>query len=455
MSLCDAGFDSVQPKIVAIKIGDRHPLFRLAQKIPWNEFKDLIWNDLQNTTEKHHWWRGRPLSVRIHLGVYLLQQLLNLSDRDTEKHLRDNAAFQVFCGHGLVPNWHVPDHTSIEDFRSRLSPETQRQLANAVAKLAARLGYAVPAHIDVDSTVQEANLTYPAQSILLIKLIQIAQRVWKWIQNCRPSSDKPYFGRVRSIAQCYFNAQRKKNEKRVIFYKKQLWNEVMTCVTHVLNRSGVLNPLLQQPRFWFMQQAIERLNWMGMRYLDDLYRQWFEHEAFQAPLTAFHLREVHCFNKMKLPARLQFGRAYQLGRIEGNFVWVGSCTSLHMPDAESLIPLLREHHRVFETPIKSLAADAGYYSLKNVRYLDQQSVDAPYIRRPYRVLNAPPERLDPQTRAVLSCRRQGVEGLIGQLKRGWQMGRSRMRSDRTTLSSGYASVLGFNLKQMMNYAAVA
>ncbi len=31
------------------------------------------------------------------------------------------------------------------------------------------------------------------------------------------------------------------------------------------------------------------------------------------------------------------------------------------------------------------------------------------------------------------------------------MGRTRIKSDKTTESSGYASMLGFNLRQMMRY----
>ena len=45
-------------------------------------------------------------------------------------------------------------------------------------------------------------------------------------------------------------------------------------------------------------------------------------------------------------------------------------------------------------------------------------------------------------------RRAGIEPLIGHLKNGWQMRRSRMKSDQTTLSAGYSSVLGFNLRQL-------
>ncbi len=56
----------------------------------------------------------------------------------------------------------------------------------------------------------------------------------------------------------------------------------------------------------------------------------------------------------------------------------------------------------------------------------------------------PPERLE-----ELVNRRSGIEGIIGHLKRRWQMGRSRMKSDHTTESSGYCAMLGFNLSQLM------
>jgi IS5 family transposase len=66
----------------------------------------------------------RPLKIRIHLGIYLLQNLFNLTDREAENTSRDNAAFRLFCGCSIIKNWHVPDHTKIENFRSRLKAET-------------------------------------------------------------------------------------------------------------------------------------------------------------------------------------------------------------------------------------------------------------------------------------------------------------------------------------------
>ena len=50
----------------------------------------------------------------------------------------------------------------------------------------------------------------------------------------------------------------------------------------------------------------------------------------------------------------------------------------------------------------------------------------------------------------LKNRRAGIEPLIGHIKQGGQLGRSRMKNDQTIEASGYTSVLGFNLRQTVN-----
>jgi transposase, IS5 family len=145
MSIGFSGLDNpccVHP--VTIDVSPTHPLIQLAQVIPWQALADMVLPDLKRTTPKGKWWLGRKLTLRIHLGAFLLQWLSNLTDRQVEWAIKDNAAYQLFCGRGLIAPWHAPDHTKIAEFRSRLSPETQRQLANVVAVWATELGFADP-----------------------------------------------------------------------------------------------------------------------------------------------------------------------------------------------------------------------------------------------------------------------------------------------------------------------
>jgi len=149
MSLDVDGFSEiVSGGVVSIVVAPDHRLIKLAQKLPWEEMLELVLSDLQ-CTDKKHWWMGRPLRVRIHLGIYILQQMFDVTDRVAEQQVRDKAAFRLFCGYGILTKWHAPDHTKIETFRSRLSAETQRQLANLISQQATKLGYANPAEFDV------------------------------------------------------------------------------------------------------------------------------------------------------------------------------------------------------------------------------------------------------------------------------------------------------------------
>ena len=65
-----------------------------------------------------------------------------------------------------------------------------------------------------------------------------------------------------------------------------------------------------------------------------------------------------------------------------------------------------------------------------------------------------PSSLLEQERATstrLTDRRAGIEPLIGHAKQGGQLGHSRMKPDETTLAAGYASIGGFNLRQLLRH----
>lgn len=116
MSICSSGLSSPGPlQPVTIAVAPTHPLIQLAQVIPWQALAQLVLPDLQHTTAKRKWWIGRKLQLRIHLGAFLLQWLYNLSDRRVEWGIKDNAAYQLFCGWGVVDQWHCPDHTKMRN----------------------------------------------------------------------------------------------------------------------------------------------------------------------------------------------------------------------------------------------------------------------------------------------------------------------------------------------------
>ena len=116
--------------------------------------------------------------------------------------------------------------------------------------------------------------------------------------------------------------------------------------------------------------------------------------------------------------------------------------------------MLKDHQQLFGPKVlESIAVDKGYYALENEQLLIKIGVADIHLPRPNRTLNAPPETTPWPIRQLLHNRRAGIEALIGHAKHGGQLGRSRMKSDETTKSAGYAAVFGFNLRQLTRHIA--
>jgi len=204
---------------------------------------------------------------------------------------------------------------------------------------------------------------------------------------------------------------------------------------------------------WNIRRATETLRRNAWRYLLDVAHFIRTHHLKPGKILSLHARAVACVKKGKLGKPFEFGRVYQLGRIAGNFLFVGACTSLRMDDKSSLVSMLDEHAALFgEETLTSAAADKGYWSSTNRKEMIKRKVKEIGLQSPQNIRNR--QGLpSPEVCDKLKDRRAGIEALIGRTKHGGQLGRSRMKSDEATLGAGYSSVLGFNLRQLMRHQA--
>lgn len=458
MSIDISGRDAkLESASVRIQVSDAHPLIKLGNALPWASLIALAVEDLKRTTAKGRWWLGRKIRVRIHLAVYILQKLYDLTDRQVEYGLKDNAAFQVFCGLGIVDSWHAPDHTKVEEFRNRLSPETQRQIANHTAKVSVALGFGDPSETDFDSTVQEANIAYPTDASLMSKLAGLGKKVVDYLasktRGLVHSGLQIDMRGVRERARAYFFAPKAGGVDEKHEALRELHRYVKQQLRPLVAITSGLDPARLRRMPWNVRRAVEQINVNGWRYLLDVAHFLRRRTIKAGKILSFHAFAVACIKKGKAYKEFEFGRAFQLGRIKGNFLFVGASTSVRMEDKQAIADLAREHALLFgEGVLQSVGADKGYYSRANVQALKKRQVRDIGIEGPrttrYNMGTAKGETL-----ARLKDRRAGIEPMIGHAKHGGQLGRSRMKSDAATLAAGYGSVLGLNLRQMIRYQA--
>jgi transposase, IS5 family len=437
-----------------IKILENHPLYLLARSLPWATLMGLVAGDLKQTTARGKWWMGRKITVRLHLAVYLLQKLYNLTDRKIEYQVKDNAAFQMFCGRSFLVGWHSPDHTKIEEFRNRLSPETQRELANTLAQTSVSLGFGDPRETDFDSTAQEANISYPSDANLMTKFAEMGKKVVDLLKEkfpkIIPKIANVDIKKIKKKARKYFFLAKNKtiDVKREIF--KDLHQGVKQEMRKVIGYCQTLSEsqIAQFP--WNIKRSYDQVMNYGWRYLLDVAHFIRTQTIKSGKILSLHAKDVKCIVKGKIGKEFEFGRVFQLGRIKGNFIFVLKSTSLEMNDKLSFKPLLEEHTRIFgEKTLETIAADKGYWSAKNRRELRQRGMPAYGLQKPLTIKEE--TNVDLNLKERLHNRRAGIEPLIGHVKHGGQLGRSRMKSDKATLASGYGSVLGFNMRQLIRY----
>lgn len=458
MSLDISGGDvAVTPAAVSIYVTKDHPLIKLANMLPWALLIALVAEDLKRTTAKGRWWVGRRLLVRVHLAAYILQKLYDLTDRQVEYGLKDNAAYQLFAGKDIVAGWRSPDHTKIEEFRSRLSAETQRMVANETAKVAVALGLGDPSETDFDSTVQEANIAYPADANLMTKLAGLGRKVIDYLRDktrgLLPDGLAVDMKAVKKMARKYFFLPKNTDieTRRQAF--KELHRFVKQQMRPVVDLCAGLGPRRLANMPWNVRRAAGQIAAHGWRYLLDVGHFTREHTIKAGKILAFHAQQVACIKKGKVGKDKEFGRVFQLGRIKGNFLFVLASTSIKMDDKRSLVPLVEEHARlVGDGVLQSVSADKGYWRAKNQHELSRRGIAESGLQRPTNTKNR--QGLpSAEVQERLRDRRAGIEPMIGHAKYGGQLGKSRMRSDAATLAAGYGSVLGLNLRQMIRHQA--
>lgn len=451
MSICNFGLEAkLKRTSVMVLVRASDPLIRLANALAWLELAGIAEPDLRRTA-KGLWMRGRRLYLRTHLAVLILQALLKETDRGIEKRIRQTPVLQVFCGKGIVPSWKCPDHTKIEEFRNRLKPETHKALSDAVIKTAARLGFADLSWMDLDSTVQEANMAYPSDASLMKKLGEKCHKIVEFLKrkakSYLPKNLSVDIGAIRKKAKEYFFLAKNASidTRRTLFadYHRLVKKATKPVIDFCQNMTE--RQLRALP--WNIRQGVDQLRSIAWRYLLDVGHFTRTHTIKTGKRLSFHQKEVECIRKGKAGKDHEFGRAFQLGRIGGNFLIVFSSTSVRMDDKSSLIPVIEEHRNVFGADVlKQVGTDKGYYSAANVSGAEARSVCAAGVQRPVSIKpQLPPEVVQP-----LRDRRAGAEALIGHAKQ-FGLQKSRMKSDAATLASGYRSVMGFNLHQLSRH----
>jgi len=146
------------------------PLINLATRIPWQNFHEDF--------KKHYKEKGAPAKpIRLMVGLLILKQLHNLSDENLVVAWKQNPYYQSFCGMTEFQLTEPCHSTELVKFRNRIGKEGVEKIFQASIRIHGR--YAQETVVNIDTTVQEKNITYPTDAKLAIKMINRLNKIAK------------------------------------------------------------------------------------------------------------------------------------------------------------------------------------------------------------------------------------------------------------------------------------
>src|SRR5262249_26159185 len=265
----------------------------------------------------------------------------------------------------------------------------------------------------------------PSDARLMVKMVLLVHKVWTYMKqhmaffaDFLPCVDGKA---VKAKARAYLFRDRKDPEHTQTTFH-ELWQEAFTQMHQVRKYFAIVldDDLQRMP--WNIRRAWEHVQAHCSTYF--LHVASFLCRGVVVPDKAlsFHAQAVRCFNKGKAAKGLEFGRAFQLGRIGGNFLLVAACTSIRMEDKAAVRPMIEAHQDLFGAGVlTSSGMDKGYYSSANRQYLQSLEGLKEFCLQQPGLAPCTLLESDAETYTRLVDRRAGIEPLMGHAKHGGQL----------------------------------
>ena len=412
----ELGIDDTPALVDFIDCG--HAMVKLADRIRWDIFEEQ-WRERFSTA-------GGPKakSGRMVAGLLMLKHMEGLSDERLIAAWVCNPYYQYFCGE--VHFQHAPpsDPTSLVKWRKQLGEEGMEWLLSTVLVSAVDSGAVNRedfAHVCVDSTVMEKNITYPTDSKLLekcrVKLVALMDGAGLSIRQ-RYTRTGP---RLAQQVGRFAHAKQFKRMRRAL--KKQ--RTIVGRLARELERQ--LDALDAETRL-----AAEALLGKVRRIIE----QTLNPKATKK-LYSLHEPEVDCISKGKAHKRYEFGTKVGIACTQKLGFVVGIRSYPGNPyDGNTLDDLLEQTQILTETPVETIAVDLGYRG--------RHATKAKIIHRGKKLSRRQKERLR---------RRSMLEAMIGHMKNDGLLGRCFLAGTDGDAVHAILCGIGHNLRLLMAFLA--
>jgi transposase, IS5 family len=395
----------------------KHELVQLAEKIDW------AWIDSEIAPLYSE--NGRPgIETRFVIGLFLLKHIYRLSDDGVCDRWVCDPYFQHFTGEEFFQHVFPHERSDLSHWRKRLGSKLELLLAESlrVAHEVGALRTKDLAKVNVDTTVQPKNVTFPTDAKLLHAAIKGLNRMAKKRGVRLRQSYLRVGKRAAMMAGRYSHAKQFKRHHRELRFLRTRLGRLVRDIRRKINGKEELQAVFATPLGRAEQIRSQRPRQRGWK------------------LYSFHAPEVECIGKGKTSAPYEFG--VKVSIVSTNARAPGGQFVLHVKslpgnpyDGHTLKTVVEDTQALTGREIKRTYVDKGY-----------RGHDAPNPRSVF---------ISGQKRGVFGAikrelkRRSAIEPVIGHMKSEGHLGRCYLKGRDGDAINAVLSAVGHNLRRVL------
>ena len=401
----------------------------------------LLEKDITLGKPNSNFGRQDSPSVEQIIRAAIYKEMKHLNYRDLEYAQEDSRICEQF----VKINPCTPYSFQVwQKYISRISAEKLEKLMVELNKIAIGEGLEDVKEFRQDTTVVETDIHYPTNNSLVWDCIKECERLLKHLkEEIEGFSYIEYKAKAKRI---YFRINVSRNEeKRVKLFLKQL-KTFIECINQV---SNIVKKKLEYG------VTVKALCYIGtleslIPVMEKVYQMTEKREIFKENVPVeekiFSIYEQHTDILVKGQREVQFGHKVNIGSGKSNLILTCEILEGNPKDSELYQGTIEKLKKDYGKIPGSSTADGGFASTANIEYSQKAGITNIVFNKIWGSIQNVANNKWIENK--LKRWRSGIEGIISNLKRGFQIRRCTWKGLAHYGQKVFWSIIGYNLRVM-------